>query len=147
MRVITLAILSILSLLICNCSQPQKTQSKLDVVDTSNTINISLISLIANPEKYKGHKVRVIGFLHIEFEGDGLYINKGDYTQGISKNAVWIDISSKHPESSKWSKISDHYVLIEGIFDSEHNGHMGMMSGSLKGVNRLELWGNTVSKL
>ena len=35
--------------------------------------NISLIRLIATPEKYDGKRIQVIGYLHIEFEGTAIY--------------------------------------------------------------------------
>jgi len=93
--------------------------------------------LIANPQQFSGQKVRVIGYLHLEFEGNGLYLNKDDFKNGISKNAIWIEIGSKH---SPFSKFNDHYILMEGTFDDKNQGHMGMMSGSLNNITRLELW-------
>src|SRR4051812_16809265 len=50
---------------------------------------VSLITLIANPATYDGKRVRVIGFLRLEFEGNNLYVAKSDYEAAISKNAVW----------------------------------------------------------
>jgi len=108
--------------------------------DTNAIQDISLIPLIANPEKYDGKKIRVIGYLHIEFEGNTLSINKKDYIQDIFKNAIWADFVSRD-EMAKNKKFSDHYVLMEGVFSSKMKGHMGMNSGSIKQISRLELWG------
>ncbi len=36
--------------------------------------NTSLIRLIATPEKYDGKTIQVIGYLHLEFEGDAIYL-------------------------------------------------------------------------
>ena len=38
----------------------------------------SLIELIARPELYDGKRVRVIGFVNLQFEGNGLYVSRGD---------------------------------------------------------------------
>lgn len=67
-----------------------------------------------------------------------MYLNKEDYDQGIDKNALWIDIDTKG-KVSDLKKYSDHYVLIEGTFDGNNNGHDAMNSGSLKQVTRLEI--------
>ena len=101
---------------------------------------ISLVNLIATPERYDGKKIRVIGYLHLEFEGNGLYLHKDDYDFGISKNAIWADVNEKHPEIGKLSKFSNQYVIIEGTFDSNMRGHMDANSGGIKNITRLEIW-------
>lgn len=40
-------------------------------------LHVSLIQLIANPEKYDGKQVAVVGFLRLEFEGNALYLFAG----------------------------------------------------------------------
>src|SRR5476651_1122654 len=77
---------------------------------------ISLISLIATPDKYEGRSIRVIGYLHLEFEGNVLYLHKDDYNNAIDKNAIWVEVKRSAMDSLK--KYSDHYVIMEGIFDS-----------------------------
>ena len=39
-------------------------------------IGVSLIQLIANPDKYHGKLVRVIGVINIEFEGNKIFTSK-----------------------------------------------------------------------
>ena len=139
MKPINLIALMLFVLFACNSNQATKPKI---IVDSLNdrakpTEGVSLISLIATPQKFFGQKVRVIGYLHLEFEGNGLYLNKDDFKNGISKNAIWIEIGPKH---SPFSKFNDYYVLMEGTFDDKNKGHMGMMSGSLKDITRLELW-------
>jgi hypothetical protein len=143
---IRLISLLLLPLLFLSCNSTQNDPKKLSATsDTNKTIRfkqteeISLINLIANPQKYEGQKVTIMGYLHLEFEGNGLYINKADFENSISKNAIWIEIGPKHPENSSLAKFIDHYVLLEGTFDEKNKGHMGMMSGSLKDITRLEL--------
>lgn len=101
---------------------------------------VSLISLIANPEKYNKRHVRVIGYLNIEFEGNGLYFHKEDYNRSIEKNGLWVEMSRDSIFSPQVKKCNRNYVLIEGTFDSENTGHRGMWSGSLKDIKRLEVW-------
>lgn len=98
--------------------------------------DVSLIALIANPTAFDGKRVRVIGFLHLEFEGDHLYVSKADSDAAISKNAVWITPPAHIPTEG----LSDQYVLVEGTFDARMTGHLGMNSGSIREVGRLQRW-------
>ncbi len=102
--------------------------------------DVSLVSLIANPDKYNGKKIRVIGYLHLEFEGNGLYLHKDDYDHAISKNSIWVSIGPKHPEVSNLKQYSNHHVIMEGTYNSEMTGHMGMNSGSIEKITRLDIW-------
>lgn len=142
---LTNLIVCISAIMFSSCNFNQATDKPKRLLDTVRiqpraTDDVSLISLIANPQKFSNQKVTVIGYLHLEFEGNGLYINKEDFKNSISKNAIWVEIGQKHPENGSLSKFIDHYVLIEGAFDDKNQGHMGMMSGSLKNITRLELW-------
>ena len=37
-------------------------------------------------------------------------------------------------------KLNQHYVLIEGIFDAQDHGHMGLFGGAIKNITRVETW-------
>ena len=104
-----------------------------------NVNEVSLIELIGNPEKYDGKHVRLIVFLCLEFEGDALYLHREDYDHGITRNGIWFnrpkDLSKKQVEA-----VDQRYVLCEGIFVAAQHGHMGLFSGELTKVNRLEPW-------
>jgi hypothetical protein len=102
----------------------------------------SLVELIARPELYNGKRVRVIGFVNFEFEGNGLYISKEDWQQSIARNGLWIDPPSGFEADSGPSKRqpNQRYVLVEGTFNARHLGHMGMWSGAIEHVTRLEQW-------
>jgi len=41
--------------------------------------DVSLIQLIANPQAYDGKTVRITGFLHLEFEGNAIYLHNEDF--------------------------------------------------------------------
>jgi hypothetical protein len=98
---------------------------------------VSLVQLIANPREYHEKLVRVIGFCRLEFEGDALYLHREDFEQGITKNAVWLDIEP--PASVSPQNLSDGYVLVEAVFDAESKGHMDLFSGTLK-VKKMGHW-------
>jgi hypothetical protein len=52
--------------------------------------SVSIIRLIATPEKYHGKFVRVEGYLHNQFENSAIYLSKDDADHLIGKNALWV---------------------------------------------------------
>lgn len=85
---------------------------------------VSLVRLIATPERYDGKAVLVVGFLRLEFEGNGLYVHEEDYKRGITKNAVWVVRSAK--VNRRADALNMHYVMLGGTFDASHHGHMDL---------------------
>jgi hypothetical protein len=99
-------------------------------------IFISLIQLIQHPDKYHQNQVRVVGFASLEFEGKALYVSREDYENAITKNAVWLDIELTENVRKNHQK----YVLVEGVFDKDNLGHLKLFSGTIKNIERIELW-------
>jgi hypothetical protein len=122
-------VLPLLALLFTLLVIPSKADQPLDV---------SMVQLIANPEKFDGKHIRVIGFLRIEFEGNALYFHREDYEIGLLKNAIWVDVTPQMEKQS--SKFNMQYVLLEGIFSASEKGHMDAFSGSIKRINRVMPW-------
>ena len=100
--------------------------------------DVSMVQLLASPEKFDGKLVRVFGFLRLEFEGDALYLHREDDTQGLTRNALWVDRTDAMEREQE--KLNAHYVLIEATFDAEDTGHMGLFGGALKKVTRIIPW-------
>jgi hypothetical protein len=100
--------------------------------------NVTLVQLIANPEKFDGRLIRVIGFLRLEFEGNVLYLHREDYDNAILGDGIWVDETSEM--NKQRAKLNMSYVLLEGIFSSRERGHMGMWSGTIKEVRRAQVW-------
>ena len=100
--------------------------------------DVTLVQLIANPEKFDGRLIRVIGFLRLEFEGNVLYLHREDYEHAILGDGIWVDVT---PEMAKQSAtLKMNYVLLEGVFSASERGHMGMWSGTIKQIRRVQLW-------
>jgi hypothetical protein len=100
---------------------------------------VSLIQLIANPERYDNKIVRVIGYLNLEFEGNAIYLHRDDFLVGISKNAIWINLP-RDLKPAEVKAVNDHYVICTARFIAGRHGHMGMFSGELDDVTRLQVW-------
>ncbi len=102
--------------------------------------NISLIRLIATPEKYDGKRIQVIGYLHIEFEGTAIYLHKEDFENHISENSFSVNFSKKLTKKKNIQIYNNKYVIIIGTFKMNDKGHMGMFSGTLDNIVRLDSW-------
>lgn len=100
--------------------------------------DVSMVQLIATPEKFDGKFVRVFGFLWLEFEADSLYLHREDLVQGLTRNGVWVHRTEAIERDGK--KLNRHYVLIEGVFDAQDHGHMGLWGGAIKNITRIETW-------
>ncbi|MEG9436680.1 hypothetical protein JAO29_10965 [Edaphobacter sp. HDX4] len=101
--------------------------------------DVSIIELIANPLKYDGKQVQLIGFLRLEFEGNAIYLHQEDFEHAISRNAIWIDRPADLSEKQALD-VNNRYIICQGTFKAGEHGHMGMFSGSLTHINRLEPW-------
>jgi len=100
--------------------------------------DVSMVQLLATPEKFDGTVVRVFGFLRLEFEGDALYFHREDDVQGLTRNGIWVDRTDAMEHDA--NKLNSHYVLIEGVFDAEDHGHMGLFRGAIKKITRIIPW-------
>jgi hypothetical protein len=106
---------------------------------TCRLYNVSIAELLAHPGLFHGKRVRLIGFLHLEFEGTAVYMSREDERHGLTRNGLWVDFRNKEV----WNQadvVNDRYVLLEGTFDAENPGHMGLWSGALKDIYRVVGW-------
>jgi hypothetical protein len=96
---------------------------------------VSLIQLIANPEKYDGKQVQVIGFLRLEFEGNALYLHEDDYKNVVFGNSIGLGIPKKQklPED----ELNMHYVKVVGTFKA---GMSNIQSGVIIDITTIERW-------
>ncbi len=112
--------------------------------ETPNSANqyatdVTMIQLIATPEKYDGQLVRVIGVGNLEFEGNCIFLSKEDLRYGVG-NSIWIELGEKAISYEEAQQYNGEYVIIEGVFDKDDCGHIDMFCGSIKNISRYELW-------
>ncbi|MEP7237440.1 MAG: hypothetical protein ABI685_06240 [Ferruginibacter sp.] len=103
--------------------------------------DISLVKLITNPENYDGKKIKVIVYLHLEFEGDAIYLHKEDYDNSLSKNGFWVDFSPSLTKLINPDHYNNKYVFLIGTFDSKHKGHMDLFGGTIRDISWIHEWG------
>ena len=97
-----------------------------------------MIQLLATPERFDGKRVRVMGYLHQEFESSGLYFHREDDEQSLISNGLWLSGSCDGGQLS----YNQRYVLIEARFDSKDQGHLGAWPGALTDITRCAHWGD-----
>lgn len=101
----------------------------------THAIDTGIQQIIANPARFEGRRVRVAGFMHLQFEGEALYMREQDYISLLFKNGVWLDLSES--QTRRALPLNDHYVTIEGTFYARERGHFSLWSGSIKKINKL----------
>lgn len=99
-------------------------------------MRVSMIQLIANPEKYHGKKVEVKGVAQIDFEDTWVYLCEDSWYH-YSNEAIWLWIGAEIVDNELWWHINDElisqkeaikkyrgkYVDILGVFDMDSKGH------------------------
>lgn len=121
-------ILVISVILIIGCSHPN-----------NELVKTSIINLIATPEKYHNKDVQVIGVVNLEFESNELCLSKSDLEYHINNNCLWIELGSEISYEEA-QNLNGKYAIIEGTFDMNNKGHLGMYAGSITDITRYELW-------
>jgi hypothetical protein len=97
---------------------------------------VSLVQLLATPEKYDGSLVRVVGFVHLEFEGDALYLHREDFERMLLSNS--LDLSLSDEQARQWKELSDRYVGVQATFEARTRGTRAFRPGRLKAIVRFE---------
>lgn len=113
----------------------------------ADPIFISMVQLLANPEKFDGANVAVMGYcvLDIPLKNNpalhgsaALYLHREDSTANLSKNGVVLEVNL--PILEKAGDYNKRYVLIKGVFDAKNLGFMKMYSGSIHDIEGILPW-------
>lgn len=97
---------------------------------------VSLLRLLAAPETYDGRLVRVVGFAHLEYEGDALFLHREDFDRMIHTNSVGLSLT--RAQSLQWRDLSDRYVGVEARFKATTPGTREFRAGRLSEIARFE---------
>jgi hypothetical protein len=100
---------------------------------------VSIVNLIATPERYNQKIIRVKGFLNLEFEGNAIYLHKEDCDLGIDKNGIWVDVTNGQIDSAHYHNCNKQYVILEGTFEMDNKGHDNGYGGSITKITRIDL--------
>ena len=92
--------------------------------------HVSIVSLIASPDRYEGKAIVVTGFYRAAFEHSAIYLHEDDGKHSIKSNGFWLDGSI--PEHMR-----NQYVTVQGIFTTTTRGHLDGWPGTLCGASAL----------
>lgn len=106
--------------------------------ENKDILDISLIDLISNKDKYHNKKISLKGFFNYSKEGTSVYISRESFINEIYKNGVYIYISKKQLEKNNIEPSYKGYLRISGTYSRDDMGHMGLFNGSLKFITDID---------
>lgn len=109
---------------------------EISLADGCALYGVSMIELLADSKKYDGKRVRVVGYIHFEFEANGIYLHKEDEANHLYLNGLWVSLA----DGISSANCQDTYALIEGTFEANKHGHMGLWNGMVSQVTRCIKW-------
>ncbi len=135
----------ILTIILCSCGNKQTSETPHLGIDYGEhngiSKNVSLINLIATPEKYDGIQVNVVGVFLCEMESHTLFLTKDDYEIFNTRNGIALDIDSSMFANNirNLKELNGKYVMIEGVFQQKKEGdHISHFTqGHIKNINRI----------
>lgn len=102
-------------------------------------VDVSMIDLIATPERYHGVKVRLVAVGNLDFEGNYISASKEAW-ENYTNDRIWIELGEQlAPHGERLRRYNGEYVIIEGVFDMYDKGHFAMFQGALHDVTRYDL--------
>jgi len=132
----------------CGDSTMVRADPKLSVTNSepvSETVSlISIVKLIAEPDRFNGKRVQVIGFAHLEFEDNGIYLSKEDYEYALTMNGLWLSMSKL--DLAKYKELSNSYLIVEGTFNAARKGQYNAFSGSMDNITLVKRWAKVGAK-
>jgi len=99
---------------------------------------VSIISLIANPEKYDNKRVNVSGYFNLTKDGEAIYNTKIDFENGLFKNAIYLSINYDRLDKYNIGSPYRGYVQIEGVFNKYPNDIKSYFSGRLSDITKIK---------
>lgn len=104
----------------------------------STPLNVSLLELIATPQRFDGVLVNVVGYLDMSREGDLLYLHQTDSENMLNSNAIWVHRTEQMGVDK--IKINRKYVKVVGVFRSGFKEQLGTPSCGIPDPTRVESW-------
>jgi len=118
---------------LCSCTSYKSVTDK----NNSKTIDVSIISVIANPEKYNGKKIRLKGYFTYQFEEHMLYLHKADYDASLYKNALFLFTNKEFLTEQGIDEPYRGYIVIEGTFTTDKGVFSYANTGALEDITMM----------
>lgn len=103
---------------------------------------VSIISLIAHPQRYDGHVVGLKGWLQVDDAQGIVYLSSEALRLHGYGEGIWVDFRGSGLPPANLEAANHKYVLIRALFDASRHGDMGLYQGTLTGITLLEVLGS-----
>ena len=106
--------------------------------------DVSIIQLLANPEKYDGALITVIGFTLVTDRTSKIYVSHIDYERNIPFNSLSLALNRKESKEylkiTKNFKVQKQYSIIEGTFNAKRKKSNLVNIGTIENITRFDAW-------
>jgi hypothetical protein len=99
---------------------------------------VSLIRLIACPEKYDHKEVWVEGYCTTGFENGFLFLTKEHAVNFIVESAVALGFSKSLPIETDFNGLSGKWVSVHGVFYREAGSLFVPMGGAIRDIDQID---------
>jgi hypothetical protein len=123
--------ITFISLLLFGCGTvPDRPVIASQAHDERNYVQVSLIRLLANPERYDGKHIMVEGIAYFDskYGINGIFLSRDDKRAGNGLNGLFVVFDPTLPSVDH---LNDQYVLARGTFRAQEKGHLSSFSSSL----------------
>lgn len=96
----------------------------------------SMVQLLAAPQEFHGRQVQLTGYLVLEFENQALYMSESAAANDQFSESIWVTFAEGVLPDDGMQRYNRHMVMVEGTFNAEERGHMGIFSGHLDSISR-----------
>ncbi len=127
---------SVLCLLVLTACLPLFSQER---------VKVSLVQLIATPDRFDGKAVEVKGFLEMDWEGALLYLHQADADNAMLSNAIWVRVTGQMKKDEE--KLNKKYVTVRGKFHAGFKEQLGNPLGGIPEVEKVEFWSDPANPL
>jgi hypothetical protein len=94
----------------------------------------SMQQVVADPQRFDGQRIRVIGFLRLEFERNVLYLSRNDFNESVAAHALRLELTNAQLRSL--GKLNNGRVSVEGVFSAKNGAPW---AGSLHRVAQIRM--------
>jgi hypothetical protein len=79
---------------------------------------VSLVQLLANPERYNGGKIQAAGLLVYRGEQHALFLTSEDAENGISQNSIAVVLPSPAYKQDELAQLNGKFISVKGTFNA-----------------------------
>ena len=99
---------------------------------------ISLVALLATPERFDGRTVRLQAVMRNEFEWHALFLHQEDYERQLSGNSVNLHLTKE--QQDRFKQFNGRYVTLEGMVVAHDHYPNGKVIVLIDNITRVEEW-------